>query len=259
MARRNGIIFGEALADIIEGIPQTEAGWYAKAAIAYVRRGEEPAPVPKMYVGAWIAVKAELDRLLDGIAVRRENGKNGGRPRKTANSENRAEPNETETNRTEPNLTPKNQTKPRREREENINYLEGLNEGSTIPAPAPAPARDAPLDPSGYTPPPHSPLDTVEGPYAAIAATPARDLPELAAVFCGEPHNKAAIRRYAAIIRDHEQLFREVFAAFVGEIRAGMTVKHRGKAFTTRIKSAEQAANMARASLASASREGVSA
>ena len=94
---------------ITEALTEEEKGRLLLAMVRYAQDGEEP-----QLTGAerilWPVFRADINRDRVICQALAENGKKGGRPRK---SENQTEPEETNENQTKPNETKENQTKPK--------------------------------------------------------------------------------------------------------------------------------------------------
>ena len=94
---------------VTEALTEEEKGRLLLAMVRYTQDGEEP-----QLTGAerilWPIFRADINRDREICQALAENGKKGGRPRK---SENQTEPEETNKNQTKPNETKENQTKPK--------------------------------------------------------------------------------------------------------------------------------------------------
>ena len=93
--------------EITEALTDEEKGRLLLAMVRYAQDGEEPQLSGSERI-LWPVFRADIDREREISQTLAENGRKGGRPRK---SENQTEPEETNENQTKPNETKQNQTK----------------------------------------------------------------------------------------------------------------------------------------------------
>lgn len=97
------IILLEESLEAIRAMPDKDAGALIKALIKH-NEGEEPETLPTMAKALYPLIKGQVDRINALNKKNRENGKKGGRPKKTQTKPNE-NPNETQT---KPNPNPDN-------------------------------------------------------------------------------------------------------------------------------------------------------
>ena len=71
------VTIGATALCLFKGLPAPQAGWLLKAWIDYKESGKEPSDVPARCLGAWLAVKQEMDNMAALSQVRSKNGQLG--------------------------------------------------------------------------------------------------------------------------------------------------------------------------------------
>ena len=85
MGKRKAIAIPHQLAILIRGVKQCDAGWYAKAAVAFIMDGAEPETIPQKHLAGWLAIQGDIAAMIEAAKVHAAVGKKGGRPKTKRN------------------------------------------------------------------------------------------------------------------------------------------------------------------------------